>query len=38
MVNMVEHLVQQEGAVRRAGQWTLREEAEPQVASLPAEL
>jgi predicted ATPase len=35
MVNIVEHLVQQKGVVRRAGQWTLREEAEAQGASLP---
>jgi predicted ATPase len=27
MVNMLEHLVQQGGVVRRAGEWTLREEA-----------
>ena len=35
MVNIVEHLVQQGLVVRRAGQWTLREGAEAQVASLP---
>ena len=35
MVNIVEHLVQQGVVVRRAGQWTLREGAEAQVASLP---
>jgi predicted ATPase len=35
MVNIVEHLVQQGAVVRRAGQWTLREEAETQGASLP---
>jgi predicted ATPase len=35
MVNIVEHLVQQGVVVRRAGQWTLQEGAEPQVASLP---
>ena len=35
MVNIVEHLVQQRAVVRRAGQWTLREGAEAQVASLP---
>jgi hypothetical protein len=35
MVNIIEHLVQQGAVVRRAGQWTLREEAEAQVASLP---
>ena len=35
MVNIVEHLVQQGLVVRRAGQWTLREEGEAQVASLP---
>jgi predicted ATPase/DNA-binding winged helix-turn-helix (wHTH) protein len=35
MVNIVEHLVQQGVVVRQAGQWTLREGAEAQVASLP---
>jgi predicted ATPase len=35
MVNIVEHLVQQGAVVRRAEQWTLREEAETQGASLP---
>ena len=35
MVNIVEHLVQQGGVVRQAGQWTLREGTEAQVASLP---
>jgi predicted ATPase len=35
MVNIVEHLVQQGAVVRRAGQWTLREQAATQVASLP---
>jgi predicted ATPase/DNA-binding winged helix-turn-helix (wHTH) protein len=35
MVNIVEHLVQQGAVVRQAGQWTLRKEAEAQVASLP---
>ena len=35
MVNIVEHLVQQRAVVRRAGQWTRREGAEAQVASLP---
>jgi predicted ATPase len=38
MVNIVEHLVQQGVVVRQAGQWTLREGAEAQVASLPAGL
>jgi predicted ATPase len=38
MVNIVEHLVQQGVVVRQAGQWTLREGAETQVASLPAGL
>jgi predicted ATPase len=38
MVNIVEHLVQQRAVVRRAGLWMLREEAETQVASLPAGL
>jgi predicted ATPase len=33
MVNMLEHLVQQGEVVRRAGEWTLREEAKP--ASVP---
>ena len=36
MVNLVEHLVQQDLLVRREGQWTLRENAE--TASLPEEL
>ena len=36
MVNLVEHLVQQELVVRREGQWTLREDAD--MASLPEEL
>jgi predicted ATPase len=35
LVNMVEHLVSQGLVVRRAEQWTLREETEAQVASLP---
>jgi predicted ATPase len=35
MVNIVEHLVQQGGMVRRAGQWTLREGAGAPGASLP---
>jgi hypothetical protein len=35
MVNIVEHLVQQGAVVQRAGQWTLREEAEAPGASLP---
>jgi predicted ATPase len=35
MVNIVEHLVQQQLVVRREGQWTLREKAEAKVASLP---
>ena len=35
MVNIVEHLVQQGVVVRRAGQWTLREEAETPGAGLP---
>jgi predicted ATPase len=34
MVNIVEHLVQQGVVVRQGGQWTLREGAEAQVASL----
>jgi predicted ATPase len=38
MVNIVEHLVQQGGVVRRAGQWTLREGTAAQVASLPVGL
>jgi predicted ATPase len=38
MVNMVEHLVQQGGVVRQAGQWTLRQGTEAPVASLPAGL
>ena len=33
MVNLLEHLVQQGGVVRRGGEWTLREEAEK--ASVP---
>ena len=36
MVNLVEHLVQQDLLVRREGQWTLRENAE--TGSLPEEL
>ena len=36
MVNLVEHLVQQDLLVRREGQWTLREDVE--TASLPEEL
>jgi predicted ATPase len=36
MVNLVEHLVQQELVVRREGQWTLREDVD--TASLPEEL
>ena len=35
MVNIVEHLVQQGGVVRQAGQWTLREGTEAPGASLP---
>ena len=35
MVNIVEHLVQQELVGRRAGQWTLREGPEVQVGGLP---
>jgi hypothetical protein len=35
MVTIVEHLVQQGAVVRRAGQWTLREEAEAPGTSLP---
>ena len=35
MVNIVEHLVQQRAVVQQAGQWTLREGVEAQVASLP---
>jgi DNA-binding winged helix-turn-helix (wHTH) protein len=35
MVNIVEHLVQQGAVVRHGGQWTLREGAEAQIASLP---
>jgi predicted ATPase len=35
MVNIVEHLLQQELVVRREGQWTLRDEAGARVASLP---
>jgi len=35
MVTIVEHLVQQRTVVRRAGQWTLREDAEATGASLP---
>ena len=35
MVTIVEHLVQQRAVVQRAGQWTLREDAEAQVAGLP---
>jgi predicted ATPase len=35
MVNIVEHLAQQGLMVRREGQWTLREEAEVKLASLP---
>ena len=35
MVNIVEHLVQQGGVVRQAGQWTLREGTEAPEASLP---
>ena len=35
MVNIVEHLVQQGLVVRQEGQWTLREGAAAQVASLP---
>jgi predicted ATPase len=38
MVNIVEHLVQQGAVVRRAGQWTRREEAGTAGASLPAGL
>src|SRR5215475_7333286 len=38
MVNIVEHLVQQGGVVRQAGQWTLREGTEAPVQSLPAGL
>jgi DNA-binding winged helix-turn-helix (wHTH) protein/predicted ATPase len=38
MVTIVEHLVQQGFVGRWAGQWTLREAAEAQVLSLPAEL
>src|SRR5499426_2196957 len=38
MVTMVEHLVQQGGVVRQAGQWTLREGTEAPVRSLPAGL
>jgi predicted ATPase/DNA-binding winged helix-turn-helix (wHTH) protein len=36
MVNLVEHLLQQDLLLQRAGQWTLREHAE--TASLPEEL
>jgi predicted ATPase len=35
LVNMVEHLVQQGAVVRRAGQWTRREDAGTAGASLP---
>ena len=35
MVNIVEHLVQQGGVVRQAGQWTLQEGTEAPGASLP---
>jgi predicted ATPase len=38
LVNIVEHLVQQGLVVRRAGQWTLREEGEAQGTSLPVGL
>ncbi|HEY5866155.1 MAG TPA: AAA family ATPase, partial [Candidatus Tectomicrobia bacterium] len=38
MVHIVEHLVQQGVVVRQVGQWTLREGAEAQVASLPVGL
>src|SRR4030095_11282632 len=38
MVNIVEHLVQQGLVVRRAGQWTLREEGVAPVTSLPGGL
>jgi predicted ATPase len=38
MVNIVEHLVQQGGVVRREGQWTLREGTAAQGARLPAGL
>jgi predicted ATPase len=35
MLNIVEHLVQQRLVVRREGQWTLREQAEARLTSLP---
>ena len=35
MVNIVEHLVQQGGVVRQAGQWTLQEGTEAQVEGVP---
>jgi predicted ATPase len=35
MVNIVEHLVQQELVVRQAGQWTLREGGEAQMERVP---
>jgi predicted ATPase len=38
MVNIVEHLVQQGLVIRRAGQWSLQEDVEAKVISLPEEL